>query len=152
MSADSQLRSLSVQARIHARPAYFCMSADSQLRSLSVQARIHARPAYNVTEKKEKMPQYITRIELHDADWKDYTQLHEAMRREGFRQSITSGDGAVYELPPAEYNYVGQETRSQVHDKAKRAARSVKPSFAVLVTEATGVTWSGLKLLKAAAA
>jgi len=59
---------------------------------------------------------------------------------------------AVYELPPAEYNYVGQATRDQVLEKAKRAARAVKPSFAVVVTEANGVTWYGLKLVKKAAA
>jgi Endoribonuclease GhoS len=98
------------------------------------------------------MAQYITRVELHDAVWSDYAKLHEAMRREGFSQTITANDGAVYELPPAEYNYIGQETRAQVHDKAKRTARTIKPSFAVLVTEAVGITWSGLKLLKAAAA
>jgi len=39
-----------------------------------------------------------------------------------------------------------------VHDKAQRAVRTVKPSFAVLVTEANGVTWSDLKVLKKAAA
>ena len=98
------------------------------------------------------MSQYITRVELHDADWSDYNNLHAAMKREGFSQTITAADGAVYELPPAEYNYIGQETRSQVHDKAQRAARTVKPSFAVLVTEANGVTFSSLKLLKKAAA
>jgi hypothetical protein len=74
------------------------------------------------------------------------------MKREGFSQAIASDDGTVYELPPAEYNYVGQETRGQVHDKAQRAARTVKPSFAVVVTEANGVIWSGLKVLKKAAA
>jgi hypothetical protein len=98
------------------------------------------------------MSQYITRVELHDAVWSDYTKLHEAMKREGFSQSITGDDGSIYELPPAEYNYIGQETRGQVHDKARRAARTVKPSFAVLVTESNGVTWSGLKVLKKAAA
>jgi len=98
------------------------------------------------------MSQYITRVELHDAVWSDYTKLHEAMRREGFSQTITADDGAVYELPPAEYNYIGKETRAQVLEKAKSAARTVKPSFAVLVTESNGITWSGLKQLKKAAA
>jgi len=74
------------------------------------------------------------------------------LKREGFSQSITGDDGSIYELPPAEYNYIGQETRGQVHDKAHRAARTVKPSFAVVVTESNGVTWSGLKVLKKAAA
>jgi hypothetical protein len=98
------------------------------------------------------MIQYITRIELHDAVRSDYDRLHEAMKREGFSQVIAAHDGAIYELPPAEYNYIGQETGSQVREKAERAARTVKPSFAALVTQANGVTWSGLKLLKRAAA
>lgn len=98
------------------------------------------------------MSQYITRVELHDAVWSDYTKLHDAMHAEGFSQAITANDGAVYELPPAEYNYIGSETRPQVLEKAKSAARTVKPSFAVLVTESNGITWSGLKLLKRAAA
>lgn len=98
------------------------------------------------------MPQYITRVELHNAVWSDYTKLHEAMRREGFSQTITANDGAVYELPPAEYNYIGPESRAQVLEKAKSASRTVKPSFAVLVTESNGITWSGLKLIKKAAA
>lgn len=98
------------------------------------------------------MAQYITRVELHDAVWSDYTKLHEAMRGQGFSQAIASDDGTIYELPPAEYNYIGQETRGQVLDKAQRAARTVKSSFAVLVTESNGVTWTGLKVLKKAAA
>jgi hypothetical protein len=97
------------------------------------------------------MSQYITRVELHDAIWSDYTKLHEAMRREGFSQTITANNGAVYELPPAEYNYIGNETRGQVLEKAKSAARGIKPSFAVLVTESNGITWTDLKLLKKAA-
>ena len=98
------------------------------------------------------MSQYITRVELHDAVGSDYDRLHHAMRKVSFSQAITASYGTIYELPPAEYNYIGQETRSQVHDKAQRAARTVKPTFAVLVTEAAGVTWSGLKVLRRAAA
>jgi hypothetical protein len=98
------------------------------------------------------MSQFITRVELHDAVWSDYTKLHEEMRKEGFSQTITSDDGAIYELPPAEYNYVGQATRGQVLEKTKRAAGAVKTSFAAVVTEANGITWNGLKLLKKAAA
>jgi hypothetical protein len=98
------------------------------------------------------MPQYVTRVELHDVVWSDYTRLHEAMKREGFSQTITADDGAIYELPPAEYNYIGPENRMQVLEKAKRAARTVKPSFAALVTQANGISWFGLTLLKRAAA
>jgi Endoribonuclease GhoS len=98
------------------------------------------------------MPQYICRVELHDAVWSDYNKLHEAMKREGFSQTIAADDGAIYELPPAEYNYVGQENRVQVLEKVKRTARTVKPSFAALVTQSNGINWFGLRLVKKAAA
>jgi hypothetical protein len=93
-----------------------------------------------------KMASFTTRVELHDAKWSDYTALHEEMEKRGFSRTITSSDGKIYELPPAEYNYVGAVTRDSVHEKAKSAARAVKASFSVLVTEATGRTWSGMKV------
>lgn len=98
------------------------------------------------------MPQYTTRVELHDADWSDYTKLHEEMKKRGFSQTITADDGSVYELPPAEYNYEGTANRAEVLDKAKTAARAVKQSYSVLVTETASRTWYNLKLLKRAAA
>jgi hypothetical protein len=98
------------------------------------------------------MTQYTTRVELHDATWDDYTKLHAEMRKRGFRQTIKADDGSIYELPPAEYDDDGLETRAQVLEKAKQAAGAVKKSFAVLVTQSAGRTWIGLKLLKKAAA
>lgn len=91
------------------------------------------------------MAQFTTRVELHNADWNDYVQLHAQMKRQGFSQTIRSDDGKVYELPPAEYDYSGSVTRADVLAKAKTAAGAVKPSYAVLVTESNGRTWSGLK-------
>jgi hypothetical protein len=98
------------------------------------------------------MTQFTTRVELHDADRSDYVSLHEEMRRRGFSTTISSDDGSVYELPPAEYNYEGTATRSDVLNKASQAAAAVKKSYAVLVTESAGRTWIGLKRMKAAAA
>jgi hypothetical protein len=98
------------------------------------------------------MSMFMTRVELHDATWSDYTRLHAEMRARGFSQTITADDGSTYELPPAEYYLVGQATRADVLSKAKQAAKAVKPSFAAVVTEAAGITWDGLKLLKKAAA
>jgi len=94
------------------------------------------------------MAQFTTRVELHDADWNDYTKLHAQMARQGFSQTIKSDDGTVYELPPAEYNYSGSITRSDVLNKAQAAVGAVKTSYAVLVTESDGRTWSGLKQLR----
>jgi hypothetical protein len=97
------------------------------------------------------MTSFTTRVELHDATWSDYTKLHEEMRGRGFRQTITSDDGIVYELPPAEYDYQGTVTAADVLAKARAAAEAVKPSYAVLVTESSGRTWAGLKSKRAAA-
>ena len=91
------------------------------------------------------MAGFTTRVELHDATWSDYVTLHSAMARQGFARTITSDDGKTYELPPAEYNYEGLGSSADVLAKAKAAAGSVKPSFAVFVTESNGRTWSGLK-------
>ena len=90
------------------------------------------------------MTKFTTRVELHDADWSEYSSLHAQMHRQGFTNTVTSGDGKLYELPPAEYNYEGTDTRSQVLDKAKAAATAVKKSFAIIVTESAGRTWEGL--------
>jgi len=98
------------------------------------------------------MASFTTRVELHDANWDDYSKLHEKMRAQGFSQTITSDNGTVYQLPPAEYDYNGVVTRQQVLDKAKAAAAAVKSSYAVLVTESNGRTWWGLKQLNARAA
>lgn len=61
---------------------------------------------YPLDTEQNQMTQYITRVELHDAVWSDYDKLHDAMRREGFSQAIAADDGTIYELPPAEYNYI----------------------------------------------
>ena len=92
------------------------------------------------------MAWFMTRVELHDATWSDYTKLHEAMRKQGFRLSIAGDDGKSYALPPAEYFYDGAIARSDVLNKAKSAAESVKRSYAAIVTEAAGTTWYGLKV------
>jgi hypothetical protein len=47
-------------------------------------------------------------------------------------------------MPPAEYNYEGAATRAEVLAKAQAAAGRVVTSYAVLVTESAGRTWSGL--------
>ena len=39
------------------------------------------------------MANFTVRIELHDAQWNDYEQLHAAMAQKGFSRQITSDDG-----------------------------------------------------------
>ena len=84
---------------------------------------------------------YTTRVELHNHQAGDYAKLHTAMEKKGFTRTITSGKGKTYHLPTAEYNYHGTETKDEVLELAKEAAGSVRPKYAVLVTEAKGRTW-----------
>jgi hypothetical protein len=87
---------------------------------------------------------FTTRVELHNATYSDYETLHESMRKEGFNRTIRSDDGIAYHLPTAEYDYPGNATRNNVLERAKRAAATTGKSAGVLVSEATGRTWSGL--------
>ena len=91
------------------------------------------------------MSSFTTRVELHSADWGDYTTLHTEMKRQGFRQTITSDNGKTYALPTAEYDLVGQISRQDVLNRAKAAADKTLRSYEVIVTESAGRTWSGLQ-------
>ncbi len=90
------------------------------------------------------MTQFTTRVELHDANWSDYTKLHAQMQAQGFELTVHSDDGVVYELPPAEYNFEGNLTRSQVLGRAKMAAATTNRKYAAIVTQSAGRTWAGL--------
>jgi hypothetical protein len=50
------------------------------------------------------MASFMTRVELHGANYQDYVNLHAHMTHEGFTNRIRGNDGAVYQLPPAEYD------------------------------------------------
>lgn len=97
------------------------------------------------------MGRFTTRVELHDAEWSDYTLLHAEMKKRGFSQTVTSDDGKTYDLPPAEYNFEANISRSDVLERAKAAAGTVKNRYGVLVTESAGRVWHGLEPTKVAA-
>ena len=90
------------------------------------------------------MARFMTRVELHSADGDDYETLHSAMETEGFERTITSDNGVAYHLPTAEYYRETTLTRQEVLDAAKRAATKTRKNFGAIVTEANGITWSGL--------
>lgn len=97
------------------------------------------------------MTSFTTRVELHGGTAEDYTKLHKAMAAQGFRQTITGGDGKVYHLPTAEYDISGSYTGEQVRTKAATAATTTGRSHAVLVSEAPNRWWVGLAQAKVAA-
>ncbi|WP_341318762.1 hypothetical protein WN982_27605 [Paraburkholderia sp. IMGN_8] len=83
---------------------------------------------------------FTVRVELHGATpgSAKYNELHEEMSAEGFRRTITL-EGVSFELPPAEYSRVSEETKYEVLNKAKKAARKVMgidEAFTLLVTAA----------------
>jgi hypothetical protein len=90
------------------------------------------------------MTMFTTRVELHSATWQDYEDLHSAMKKKGFTTTIKADGGQIYQLPPAEYNYIGSEDANAVLERAKAAAGSVKKSYAVIVSESNLRTWFGL--------
>ena len=90
------------------------------------------------------MATFTTRVELHQADSDDYETLHSAMEDEGFSRLIHSDDGIWYHLPEAEYTISGSLTRSNILDRAERAANKTRKSSSILVTESAGRSWRGL--------
>jgi hypothetical protein len=92
------------------------------------------------------MANFTVRVELHQAEWTDYDQLHAAMEQKGFSRQITADNGTTYHMPWAEYTGSGNLTSMQVLDIARAAAVSTGKSNAVLVTEAASRAWAGLPL------
>jgi hypothetical protein len=91
------------------------------------------------------MGKFTLRVELVGATPKDYDVLHEHMQLQGFSRQIESGDGELYELPNAEYDFSGEFNRKEVLDKAKAAADAIGIRYRVLVTESKGRVWYGLR-------
>jgi hypothetical protein len=92
------------------------------------------------------MPQFIIRIELHEAKGDDYRKLHSAMGHHGFLRTITGQDGIVYLLPTAEYLRFGPGlTAEKVREDAIAGASTVSEKCAILVAETNGpIVWRGL--------
>ncbi|WP_141211449.1 hypothetical protein [Rhodoferax sp. TH121] len=89
------------------------------------------------------MAKFTIRVELHDAQAKDYATLEKALAAKNITDVITS-DGVKYKMPPAEYQCHGELTAAQVRDIAVAAAESTGKKHAVLVTESASRAWVGL--------
>lgn len=90
------------------------------------------------------MASFITRVELHQASWQDYENLHKQMEARGFVRKIQGGDGAWYNLPTAEYFATGSLDASQVRDLARQAAGATGKSNSVLTCDYGTAAWIGL--------
>lgn len=91
------------------------------------------------------MPNFIVRVELHNASSADYTNLHTAMSRAGFSRYIRGSNGITYPLPTAEYIVTSELTVEQVRDIAYRTASSVSASPGVIAARYTDAAWQGLR-------
>ncbi len=87
---------------------------------------------------------FITRIELHNAKSSDYDTLHSAMSKQGYTQTIVSGEGQVCKLPTAEYCLVGNYLLQDALNQAQYAANLVGKECSIIVSETNKVMWSGL--------
>ena len=94
------------------------------------------------------MSAFNTRIELHDANYQDYEDLHSNKAQEGYKTSIRSDNGTTYHLPTAEYNLIADCTRDEAIEKTKRAAQKTGKRFAAVVSEYTGCSWVGLEQVR----
>lgn len=95
------------------------------------------------------MEKFTTRVELHNIEGGAlYEKLHEEMEKEGFSRIIKDNEGIKYHLPNAEYNKIGDFTREQVLNSAKRACNKVIDDYSILVTESNGRTWHNLEKVK----
>jgi hypothetical protein len=92
------------------------------------------------------MAQFTVRIELHDAQWDDYSVLHSAMESKGFSRLIRGDNGQTYRMPWAEYNGTASFTCEQVRNIAQEAANQTGKKSSVFVTEAVSRAWSGLQV------
>jgi len=93
---------------------------------------------------------YLVRVELHGASYSDYENLHRAMAARGFSRTLRGSDGALYQLPTAEYVIDTTQASDAVRSQAGAAAASTGCSHGILVARYDWAWWSGLALAKAA--
>lgn len=87
------------------------------------------------------MPDYFTRVELHQGDSSDYDTLHKEMRKRGFFQAIIGHTDTKRILPPAEYHKTDVTGRTaSIRDQAKAAANLTGCKSIILTVEA--VDWA----------
>ena len=89
---------------------------------------------------------FTIRVELHNAGYSDYLQLHGAMENEGLSRTIKGNDGLWYQLPMGTYNLEGHFAIGNVKAGVIKAANTVGKKYSILVTAGTHRDWENLKL------
>lgn len=93
---------------------------------------------------------YLVRVELHEAQVRDYQNLHVQMEFRGFHRVIRGDNGNLYHLPMAEYITETLQSGEQVRALADSAAGATGKLHAVLVVDYARAWWSGLPQVRAA--
>ncbi|ELX08181.1 MULTISPECIES: hypothetical protein [Oxalobacteraceae] len=91
------------------------------------------------------MINYIIYVSFTDAKPDSIERLSIELSKYNIAAGIKADDGRAYFLPPGTFTYNGQETINEVRDAIYRLAETIQPGAMVLATEATTISWTGLK-------
>ena len=120
--------------------------ARRQFRDRSLQvSRCLGAYSQGTNQRDPAMPRYTIRIELLDAQSKQYDALYEHLNAVSITDRLTDADGNDYLMPPGEYNYEGLDPLKTVLSTVRSAASKVAKNYRVLITEAAGRTWFNLE-------
>lgn len=96
------------------------------------------------------MARFTVRVVLHDnPTLRDFLTLDQRLAALNVTDDIQADDGAWYRLPPGEYYCQGEVTGNVVRDAVAEVAASIKPRYAVFVTEGWVQYWQGLSQIQA---
>jgi hypothetical protein len=91
------------------------------------------------------MPRFTVRVELFgEADEDQYKSLHKKMQAKKYFRVI-KGREDWYHLPTATYDHSAKTSASTVTNEVLTIAKSVWKDSGVLVTEASRISWKGLR-------
>lgn len=90
------------------------------------------------------MTWYLARMELHNANSHDYSELHERMEAQGYTRTIRSDSGSSYWLPTAEYELIGEMSCDDAFERAKTAGAGTGKLFGAVVVQYSRAKWYGL--------
>jgi hypothetical protein len=94
------------------------------------------------------MATFMIRVELHSATYPDYVQLAKALAAQNVIDTIKGDNGLWYKLPPAEYQCIANLTPEAVRQIVATAAATTGKTYAIVVTQSAGMSWSGLEAVK----
>lgn len=90
---------------------------------------------------------YIARVELHNATYDDYENLHASMQKNGYSRQIVGDNRQTYQLPTG--TYIARNTNATLQvaiNAAKGAANDTGKASAVIVAAWSSALWDGLSL------